>query len=129
MEFWKRKNAEIVFDWDVIGVEDDELPRPQFIGITTRKHPVTGEEIEHYPASLRLAKYLASFTTIITLVRKNKKKKKRLKKNFFLCGFLLFIYLFYLYIFFLLAHLRHHCCRCRHRLPSRCPCCFVKIEP
>ena len=30
LEFWKRKQAIIAWEWDLISVEEDELPLPQY---------------------------------------------------------------------------------------------------
>jgi len=32
LESWKRANASIQYDWDVIDFEKEELPRPEFYG-------------------------------------------------------------------------------------------------
>lgn len=32
LETWKRVNASIQYDWDVLDYEKDELPRPEFYG-------------------------------------------------------------------------------------------------
>ena len=30
LEFWKRKQAIIAWEWDLVSVEEDELPLPQY---------------------------------------------------------------------------------------------------
>ncbi|XP_004346228.1 hypothetical protein CAOG_05555 [Capsaspora owczarzaki ATCC 30864] len=68
LEFWKRRNAEIVFDWDVIGLEEDEPPRPQYYGTEMRKDPISGVEEEYYPFKRRIFKFLTSVFAIVTLL-------------------------------------------------------------
>ena len=42
LDFWKRKNAEIAYDWDMMDYHDEEPDRPQFKSKKTRINPVTG---------------------------------------------------------------------------------------
>lgn len=44
LDFWKRKNAEVAYDWDVRDYEAHEPIRPQFKSNDTRVNPITGDE-------------------------------------------------------------------------------------
>ncbi|XP_067842783.1 anoctamin-7-like [Heptranchias perlo] len=66
LEKWKRKNAELVYEWDVENYENDELTRPEFYG--TEPDPITGEPESFYPVSRQRLKFLLSLTVGIVLV-------------------------------------------------------------
>jgi hypothetical protein len=45
-DFWKRRNAEAAYDWDVLDLHEDEPDRPQFKGLGTTVDPVSGKTIK-----------------------------------------------------------------------------------
>eukprot|EP00052_Salpingoeca_macrocollata_P017275 m.140206 g.140206 ORF g.140206 m.140206 type:complete len:929 (-) comp20332_c1_seq2:56-2842(-) len=65
LDMWKRRNAELAFDWDVRDFAEEEPDRPQFKSKEIRPNPITGLPEKYYPARLRYAKY---FTTVATVV-------------------------------------------------------------
>lgn len=68
IDFWKRRNAELAYDWDVLDFAEEERDRPQFRGTTKRKNPITGKEEKHYPAAQRSVKQVGSFSTMIFML-------------------------------------------------------------
>jgi hypothetical protein len=65
LDFWKRRNAAIVYDWDLQDFDEDEPDRPQFTGVKEkRRNPVTGEMEKYYPKSRRYMKYLTTATVV-----------------------------------------------------------------
>ncbi|CAD5118244.1 DgyrCDS6968 [Dimorphilus gyrociliatus] len=68
LEFWKRKNAELAYRWDVDYFEETEPDRPQFQGTQKKRDPVTQEEIWYYPFKRQLFKFMFSFSILITMV-------------------------------------------------------------
>ncbi|XP_078259191.1 anoctamin-7-like isoform X2 [Rhinoraja longicauda] len=66
LEFWKRRNAELVYEWDVESYEDDELVRPEFYG--TKPDPITGEPDAYYSTSRQRLKFALSFSVGILMV-------------------------------------------------------------
>ncbi|XP_059820162.1 anoctamin-7-like [Hypanus sabinus] len=66
LEFWKMKNAELVYEWDVEDYESDELVRPEFYG--TEPDPITGEPEAFYSPCRQHLKYVLSFSVGILMV-------------------------------------------------------------
>lgn len=66
LEFWKRRNAELVYEWDVESYEDDELIRPEYYG--TKPDPITGELDAYYSISGQRLKFVLSFSVGILMV-------------------------------------------------------------
>ncbi|XP_038674719.1 anoctamin-7-like isoform X1 [Scyliorhinus canicula] len=66
LEIWKRKNAELVYEWDVENYENDEIVRPEFCG--TEPDPITGEPEAFYPARRRQLKAVLSFSVGVIMV-------------------------------------------------------------
>ncbi|CAG8621701.1 10952_t:CDS:10, partial [Paraglomus occultum] len=60
LETWKRYNAALQFDWDVLEFEKEELPRPEFVGTMVRKSPITFKQEIHFPFGKRLRKLFVS---------------------------------------------------------------------
>ncbi|CAG8513238.1 11068_t:CDS:10 [Cetraspora pellucida] len=60
LQYWKRTNASIQYDWNVTEFEREELPRPEFYGTTLRKSPITMKNEIHFPFSQRLQKLAIS---------------------------------------------------------------------
>lgn len=69
LEFWKRKNAILAYEWDVDNYEDSEPNKPEYFGTDVRKDPVTMEEIPFYPFKYRCMKFTVSFITFLFMVR------------------------------------------------------------
>ncbi|EGD72461.1 hypothetical protein PTSG_11592 [Salpingoeca rosetta] len=68
IDFWKRRNAELGYDWDVLDFAEEERDRPQFRGTTKRKNPVTGKEEKYYPGYKRSVKQVGSFATMVVML-------------------------------------------------------------
>ncbi|XP_067890513.1 anoctamin-7-like [Heterodontus francisci] len=66
LEWWKRKNAELVYEWDVENYETDELVRPEFYG--TEPDPITGEPEAFYSVSKQRLKLALSLSVGIIMV-------------------------------------------------------------
>ncbi|CAF0848775.1 unnamed protein product [Brachionus calyciflorus] len=71
IEFWKREQSKLQFEWDVIDFEKKNEPiRPEFeLKVNTkRKNPVTGEEEPYVPFMKRLSRYFVSFSMVLLMV-------------------------------------------------------------
>ncbi|XP_074649330.1 anoctamin-4-like [Tubulanus polymorphus] len=71
LEMWKRKEAEIGYDWDVAGFEEEEeVIRPEFeIAVNDkRRNPVTQEEEPYVPFYKRAPIDCSSFVVCIFMV-------------------------------------------------------------
>eukprot|EP00043_Microstomoeca_roanoka_P027025 m.13337 g.13337 ORF g.13337 m.13337 type:complete len:921 (-) comp7245_c0_seq1:236-2998(-) len=68
IDFWKRRNAQLAYEWDVLDFSEEERDRPQFRGTKERFNPVTGEREKYYPSSVRLAKQVGSFATMVFML-------------------------------------------------------------
>eukprot|EP00054_Salpingoeca_dolichothecata_P028843 m.222330 g.222330 ORF g.222330 m.222330 type:complete len:1024 (-) comp26328_c2_seq1:26-3097(-) len=67
LDFWKRRNAELAYDWDVRDFSEKEPLRPQFRPLPLKpfaRNPITGKYEKYYPQTLRRIQYLVSMTTI-----------------------------------------------------------------
>ncbi|RUP47049.1 hypothetical protein BC936DRAFT_146189 [Jimgerdemannia flammicorona] len=60
LEFWKRRNYILQWEWDVLEFEKEEQPRPEYYGTTVRISPVTMRDELYYPSSLKLTKAVVS---------------------------------------------------------------------
>uniref|UniRef100_A0A7M5WJ25 Anoctamin n=2 Tax=Clytia hemisphaerica TaxID=252671 RepID=A0A7M5WJ25_9CNID len=67
-EYWKRTNALLAYKWDVDLFEEQETNRPQFIGTTVKKNPVSGEYEPHYPKWRKVLKSMGSMSIILFMV-------------------------------------------------------------
>ena len=45
VDFWKRRQATLAYDWEVLELDGDEPDRPEFIGTEEAEDEVTGEVI------------------------------------------------------------------------------------
>ncbi|KAF0519068.1 DUF590-domain-containing protein [Gigaspora margarita] len=76
LQFWKRTNSSIEYDWNITEFEKEELPRPEFYGTTVRKSPITMKNEIHFPLRQRVQKlfisgmvvFISLGITIITIV-------------------------------------------------------------
>ncbi|EGD76913.1 hypothetical protein PTSG_08258 [Salpingoeca rosetta] len=66
-EYWKRSQAELSFDWNMVDHDDFEPLRPQFRASTTRKNLITDQNEPHYPAYRRYLKYILTASTVLTV--------------------------------------------------------------
>uniref|UniRef100_UPI00398EAC39 anoctamin-7-like n=1 Tax=Pristiophorus japonicus TaxID=55135 RepID=UPI00398EAC39 len=66
LETWKRRNTELVYEWDVENYENDELVRPEFYG--TEPDPITGEPEAVYSVSRQRLKLMLSLSVGIVMV-------------------------------------------------------------
>ncbi|XP_043246594.1 anoctamin-5-like isoform X2 [Amphibalanus amphitrite] len=70
LEFWKRRQAVIAWEWDLSNYEDEEDARPEFEAQATsfRINPVTKEEEAYMTMSSRFWRRMASGTIIIFML-------------------------------------------------------------
>ncbi|XP_037087144.1 anoctamin-5-like isoform X2 [Pollicipes pollicipes] len=70
LEFWKRRQAVIAWEWDLANYEDEEDARPEFEVKATsfRINPVSKEEEPYMTASSKVWRTLASGTIIIFML-------------------------------------------------------------
>ncbi|XP_065070348.1 anoctamin-4-like isoform X1 [Rhopilema esculentum] len=76
LEFWKRKQAEISYDWDLIGFEDEEeQPRAEYENKLLAKgeryrrtNPITDTEEPFIRGREKTPKFVCSFFTVIFMV-------------------------------------------------------------
>lgn len=68
---WKRKQAIIVWEWDLQNIEEDEENRPEFE--TTEKHfrtnPVTKEREAFIPTWSKVYRYCVTASVVMLMVR------------------------------------------------------------
>ena len=71
LEVWKRKQAKLAYEWDMMHFEEDlEPPRPAFIASVkeTRPNPVTGKDEPYIPRSVRYRRYFCACTAIFMML-------------------------------------------------------------
>ncbi|XP_076446692.1 anoctamin-7-like isoform X2 [Babylonia areolata] len=68
LEIWKRKNAELAYEWDVEQFEANEPDRPSFSGTKSKKDPVTDDWVWYYPFRLQCFKFCLSFSVLIFMI-------------------------------------------------------------
>ncbi|XP_061192079.1 anoctamin-4-like isoform X3 [Saccostrea echinata] len=67
-EFWKRKQAEIEYEWDVADFEEgEETVRPEYEASVTRRrtNPVTNREEPFVPSWSKCFRYFTSFSVLL----------------------------------------------------------------
>ncbi|ESO89283.1 hypothetical protein LOTGIDRAFT_106472, partial [Lottia gigantea] len=69
-EMWKRKQAEIEYDWDVADFEEEENIRPEFEAqvSTTKMNPINQLDEPHVRFLSKLARFTSSFTVVIFML-------------------------------------------------------------
>ncbi|XP_067675850.1 anoctamin-4-like isoform X9 [Haliotis asinina] len=70
-EMWKRRQAEIEYDWDVADFEEEETLRPEFEASVTRmkKNPINHEIEEPYLSlGSRLCRYMSSLWVVLFML-------------------------------------------------------------
>ncbi|CAG8495466.1 2121_t:CDS:10, partial [Dentiscutata heterogama] len=60
LEYWKRANNTLQYNWDVMDYEEEELPRPEFYGTERRPSPITGKEEMYFPFRKKIRKFMIS---------------------------------------------------------------------
>eukprot|EP00053_Salpingoeca_punica_P016735 m.159045 g.159045 ORF g.159045 m.159045 type:complete len:933 (+) comp17033_c0_seq2:80-2878(+) len=68
LDFWKRTNARVAYNWDLRDFDEEEPDRPQFKGVGTRKNPITGEMEKYYPKSRRWMKVAGAVAVVVSML-------------------------------------------------------------
>ncbi|XP_072758394.1 anoctamin-4 isoform X3 [Anoplolepis gracilipes] len=70
LELWKRRQAVIVWEWDLQNNDYDEEPRPEFEASvkTFRINPVTKEKEPYLPAMSKAIRYLATGSIVFFMI-------------------------------------------------------------
>ncbi|XP_077273449.1 anoctamin-4 isoform X3 [Temnothorax americanus] len=70
LELWKRRQAVLVWEWDLQNAEYDEEPRPEFETSvkTFRINPVTKEKEPYLPAWSKAVRYLATGSIVFFMI-------------------------------------------------------------
>ncbi|XP_073240805.1 anoctamin-5-like [Porites lutea] len=71
LEFWKRRQAEIAYEWDLFGFEDEEeQPRPEYeaIATDTRLNPITKIEEPFISVGRKVPRFVCSFGFILFML-------------------------------------------------------------
>ncbi|CAH3105191.1 unnamed protein product [Pocillopora meandrina] len=71
LEFWKRRQAEIAYEWDLLGYEDEEeQPRPEYeaVAMETRLNPITKVEEPFISLGRKVPRFICSFSFIIFML-------------------------------------------------------------
>ncbi|CAG8507881.1 13109_t:CDS:10, partial [Gigaspora rosea] len=71
LQFWKRTNSSIQYDWGITEFAKEELPRPEFYGTTIRKSPITMKNEIHFPLRHRIQKLVISGMVVFISIYKN----------------------------------------------------------
>jgi len=68
IEYWKKQEIDLAFQWGVTGISKIQLKRPEFIHEKEITDPVTGEKIKTYSPFKRLARQLLQIPFAIIAV-------------------------------------------------------------
>ncbi|KAL8591816.1 hypothetical protein ACOMHN_047076 [Nucella lapillus] len=70
IEMWKRRTAEIEYDWDVADFEEEETVRPEFEASVKKRrtNPINMTEEPYLGMASRVLRYLSSLTVIIFML-------------------------------------------------------------
>lgn len=73
LELWKRRQAVIVWEWDLQNADYDEEPRPEFETSvkTFRINPVTKEREPYLPVWSKAIRYVATGSMVFFMVIKS----------------------------------------------------------
>lgn len=71
LELWRRKQALIVWEWDLQNVESDEENRPEFetTAKNFRTNPVTKEKEPYIPTWTKVFRYFVTASVVTMMVR------------------------------------------------------------
>lgn len=81
MELWRRKQALIVWEWDLQNVESDEENRPEFetSAKNFRTNPVTKEKEPYIPTHTKVFRYFVTASVVTMMVRAWNENRLNLK--------------------------------------------------
>ena len=68
LETWKRKQSRYAMEWGMVGIEEIEEERPDFLGsdlVIDINSPVDGEEIKYFPPNIKARRNLIAWTVIL----------------------------------------------------------------
>lgn len=70
LEMWKRKQAIIVWEWDLQNIEEDEENRPEFetTAKNFRTNPVTKEREPYIPTWTKIYRYFVTASVVTLMV-------------------------------------------------------------
>lgn len=71
LEYWKRKEITLAYQWDVLGFEEEEeRPRPTFAALApaVERNPVTGLLEPHFPPEKRFPRIVSGIAIIVCMV-------------------------------------------------------------
>ena len=70
IEFWKRRQAVIAWEWDLTNFEEEEQTRPEFEAHvkTTRVNPVTKKPEPYMPSSNKASRVTFTYTIVLFMV-------------------------------------------------------------
>lgn len=70
LEMWKRKQAIIVWEWDLQNIDEDEENRPEFETTATnfRTNPVTKEREPYIPTWTKAFRYFVTASVVFLMV-------------------------------------------------------------
>lgn len=71
LEFWKRRQAEIAYEWDLLGYEDEEeQPRPEYeaAASNTRLNPITKVDEPYIAVGKKIPRFVCSFSFVLFML-------------------------------------------------------------
>ncbi|OAF70406.1 Anoctamin-like protein [Intoshia linei] len=68
IELWKRKNALLSYQWDVHSFEENELNRPEFVGLYTKEDPITNTQVWYMPLYRKIMRICASTSILLMMI-------------------------------------------------------------
>ncbi|XP_020601882.1 anoctamin-4-like isoform X1 [Orbicella faveolata] len=71
LEFWKRRQAEIAYEWDLLGYEDEEeQPRPEYeaLALETRLNPITKVEEPFISIGKKVPRFVCGISFIVFML-------------------------------------------------------------
>lgn len=71
LEFWKRRQAVLAYNWHMTHFEEvEEVPRPEFVATapTWRKDPITGKMVPHIPKMTRYQRFAGAGSAICFMI-------------------------------------------------------------
>ncbi|XP_028396374.1 anoctamin-4-like [Dendronephthya gigantea] len=71
LEFWKRRQVEIAYNWDLLGFEvEEESIRPEYEVVCTEKrnNPITQVQEPYYPSTLKCPRFVCSSASVFLMI-------------------------------------------------------------
>ncbi|XP_046840344.1 anoctamin-5-like [Xenia sp. Carnegie-2017] len=71
LEFWKRRQIEIAYNWDLLGFEDEEDPiRPEYevVCLEKRNNPITEAQEAYYPTRNKVPRFVCSLASVLLMI-------------------------------------------------------------